>query len=355
MPTVKQLQAELKKRGLDTKGKKAVLEQRLKEAEEAGGALEVAAESGSAAAEQPAAEPTKAEGKQPQPEEKPKPAPQPVPAAEKTEAAPAAAAAAPPPPADGGGDVGDGEGAARLIALSWALRREPSDFSAAAAAALASAEPERRPALQRAIIGALPHPLPARPLTCRSHAEGGRGAAQTRSWRMPASATSPPPSSSTTSSATPPTPRPPAPADGPGGLSVQEHSMMLDVLPVNLTLELLLASPLLALDTPPRLRSLLPLLSRFPAHISPDDEAAAGLLLRVLLLLLDAHAAGIGGAEPAAAARSLLEGRAALPLLRLAPVAAASLWERWLQQARELSKAPSSPLATLMRVRRPNP
>ena len=80
MPTVKQLQAELKKRGLDTKGKKAVLEQRLKEAEEAGGALEVAAESGSAAAEQPAAEPTKAEGKQPQPEEKPKPAPQPVPA-----------------------------------------------------------------------------------------------------------------------------------------------------------------------------------------------------------------------------------------------------------------------------------
>jgi len=163
MPTVKQLQAELKKRGLDTKGKKAVLEQRLKEAEEAGGALEVAAESGSAAAEQPAAaaEPTKAEGKQPQPEEKPKPAPRPQPAAEKTEAAPAAAAAAPPPPA--GGDAGGGEGAARLIALSWALRREPSDFSAAAAAALASAEPERRPALQRAIIGALPHPLPRPP------------------------------------------------------------------------------------------------------------------------------------------------------------------------------------------------
>ena len=167
MPTVKQLQVELKKRGLDTKGKKAVLEQRLKEAEEAGGALEVAAESGepedTGAAELPAAAAEPAKAEEVQPEEKPKPAPRSQPAAEKTEAAPAAAAAAPPPPADVGGDVGDGEGAARLIALSWALRREPSDFSAAAAAALASAEPERRPALQRAIIGALPHPLPRPP------------------------------------------------------------------------------------------------------------------------------------------------------------------------------------------------
>ena len=45
--------------------------------------------------------------------------------------------------------------------------------------------------------------------------------------------------------------------------------MMLDVLPVNLTLELLLASPLLALDTPPRLRSLLPLLTDGDAEWRP--------------------------------------------------------------------------------------
>jgi len=156
MPTVKVLRAELKKRGLDTKGKKAELEARLAEAESGaaaddGAAAAAAAKEAAAAAEAAAAKEAAAtkqeeeakQAKQQEEEAKAKAAAEAAKAAEAREAAAARQA--------------EGERAAREQA-----EREKAAAAAAAAASAATAAQAEAPAAAAA-PGAAAAPPPAAP------------------------------------------------------------------------------------------------------------------------------------------------------------------------------------------------
>jgi hypothetical protein len=178
-----------------------------------------------------------------------------------------------------------------LVALCWAQRRSATDFAAAARAAVDSAEPAQRADVQRSLVAQL--------------LEGA------------------------------------CVGDEPSALLVDylEHGMMLDALPINSCLRQLLDSPLLAVAWPVRLRSLLPVLHSFAPHVMPDDEAAAELVLQLLLRLAEVEAAGVGADAAVAAARALLGGQAALPLLALGRQAHPAAWRLLLQRVREPSAA----------------
>ena len=150
MPTVKVLRAELKKRGLDTKGKKAELEARLAEAESGAaaddGAAAAAAAKEAAAAAEAAAAKQEEEAKQAKQEEEEAKAKAKAEAAKAAEAREVAAAR-----------QAEGERAAREQA-----EREKAAAAAAAAASAATAAQAEAPAAAAA-PGAAAAPPPAAP------------------------------------------------------------------------------------------------------------------------------------------------------------------------------------------------
>ena len=193
--------------------------------------------------------------------------------------------------------------AAGLVALSWAQRLSPADFAAAAQVAIGAAKPAAQADVRKALV--------------RQIVEAAQVGGE------------------------------------PSSLLVEylQHGMMLDVLPINLTLRELLGSPLLALEAsggaelpaaerPVRLHAMLPVLRAFGAHISPEGEGAAELLLQLLIRLVEVEeAGGVGGTSPAAVLQAVLEGKATLPMLAVARHAHLSLWEQLLQRG----NYPSSP------------
>ena len=121
-----------------------------------------------------------------------------------------------------------------------------------------------------------------------------------------------------------------------------EHGMMLGVLPINLSLQQLLASPLLAAEEPVRLRTLLPVLHSFAPHVTPDSEDAAELVLQVLVKLAELEAAGVAGIAVKNTARAVLNGRAVLPLIALARHARPDTWQLLLERLRGRAGEPSA-------------
>lgn len=121
-----------------------------------------------------------------------------------------------------------------------------------------------------------------------------------------------------------------------------EHGMMLGVLPVNLSLEQLLASPLLAAKTPVRLRALLPVLHSFAPHVAPDSEEAAELVLQVLIKLAELEAAGVASIAVTKTARAVLNGPAVLPLIALARHARSDTWQMLLERLRGRASEPAA-------------
>lgn len=213
-------------------------------------------------------------------------------------------------PAGGPRWDGSAKMAAGLVALSWAQRLSPADFAAAAQAAVGAAKPAAQADARRALVQQI--------------VEAALVGAE------------------------------------PSSLLVEylQHGMMLDVLPINLTLQQLLGSPLLALEPaagaelpaaerPVRLLAMLPVLRAFGPHITPEDEGAAELLLQLLIRLAEIEEAGAAGAtSPAVVLQAVLDGKASLPMLAVARHAHPSLWEQLLQRVRALP-APS-PLAPLL-------
>lgn len=187
-----------------------------------------------------------------------------------------------------------------LVAVSWAQWRSAGDFATAAQAAVDAVEPAQRAEVQESLVAQL---LDA---ACVG--------------------------------------------EEPSALLIEyfEHGMMLGALPINLSLRQLLASPLLAVETPVRLRAALPVLHSFAPHVTPDTEEAAELVLQVLIKLAEVETAGVAPAEATDAARVLLGSQAVLPLIVLARHIRSDTWQVLLEQLRRRSQAEPAALSKLM-------
>lgn len=173
-----------------------------------------------------------------------------------------------------------------LVALCWAQRRNASDFAAAAQAAVDAAAPDRRVEIQSSLVAQI---LDA---ACVG--------------------------------------------DEPSALLIDylEHGMMLRALPINLSLQQLLDSPLVAVATPVRVRALLPVLHSFGPYVTPDNDEAAGLVLQLLTKLVEVESTGVAAFAAAQAARELLNGQAVLPLVALARQVQPDMWHALLERLR---------------------
>ena len=174
-----------------------------------------------------------------------------------------------------------------LVAICWAQRRSAGDFAATAQAALdAAGEPAQRTTIASSLVAQL----------------------------LDAACVGEKPS--------------------PLLIDYLEHGMMLGALPINLSLQQLLACPLLAVETPVRLRALLPVLHTFAPYVTPDNEEAAKLVLQILIKLTDIAMDGVAGNAAVNAARALLGGQAVLPLIALGRHVWPDVWQTLLERLR---------------------